>query len=454
MQNIPTPSSSPCPILIVDDIPANIEAMTNLLEDPDLLILSATSGNEALKCVLEQEVAVVLMDVQMPEMDGFETAELMRRSQKTRHIPIIFVTAISREEQHVFQGYEAGAVDYLFKPIDPLILRSKVRVFCDLYRQRKELEHYKNHLENLVEARTCDLLAAQQKLSEHAAAMEKLAQEMAEQAMKMERLAAERAELLVQNDQMAALGALSAGMAHEVKTPLGNALTAISHLLDRTQQLVKKFEAQEMRRSDLVDYLHLAQEAGDIALRNLHRANDLMQSFKTVAVDQSSEARRTFRLRNYLDDILLTLRPELKKTGHRVTIHCPDDLVLYSHPGAFSQIITNFIRNSLLHAFGPGVNGEMTLRIEREGEKVRMEYSDNGCGIPLEILPRIFDRFFTTKRDTGGSGLGLHIVRELVEKKLGGTIVCESVVGKGTTFRIEFPYTAPPETPSPNVVKE
>ena len=127
-------------VLIVDDRPENLLALESLLENPSLNILKANSGNEALSLVLQHDFALVLLDVQMPEMDGFETAELMRSSKKTKHIPIIFVTAISKEQQHIFKGYEAGAVDYLFKPLDPHILQSKVKIFLDLHRQKMSLE--------------------------------------------------------------------------------------------------------------------------------------------------------------------------------------------------------------------------------------------------------------------------------------------------------------------------
>lgn len=135
-------------ILIVDDRPENLLAMENLLESPDIVILRAESGAEALSTLLMQDVALVLLDVQMPDMDGFEVAELMRSNPRTKTIPIIFVTAISKEKQYVFKGYESGAVDYLFKPISPNILVSKVRVFCDLYKQRILIELQKAKIEN------------------------------------------------------------------------------------------------------------------------------------------------------------------------------------------------------------------------------------------------------------------------------------------------------------------
>ncbi len=149
-------------ILLVDDISGNLLALEGLLESPDLNIVKATSGNEALGLMLEYDFALVLLDVQMPEMDGFETAELMRGSERTKHTPIIFVTAISKEQKHVFKGYETGAVDYLFKPLDPHILISKVNVFLDLHKQKKSLERINKELKKTVE----ELEKANQKIAE------------------------------------------------------------------------------------------------------------------------------------------------------------------------------------------------------------------------------------------------------------------------------------------------
>ena len=138
-------------LLIVDDQPANLLALESLLELPDVQIIKASSGNEALGIMLEHDIALVLMDVQMPEMDGFETAEVMRHNGKTRNIPIIFVTAISKEEKHIFKGYDAGAVDYLFKPLDPHILTSKVHVFLELHQNKKSLEKSTQKLQNSID---------------------------------------------------------------------------------------------------------------------------------------------------------------------------------------------------------------------------------------------------------------------------------------------------------------
>jgi ammonium transporter len=244
---------------------------------------------------------------------------------------------------------------------------------------------------------------------------------------------------LVQTEKMAALGELVAGVAHEINTPVGVALTAASHLELQTQNVVREFEVGTLKRSSLERYIGHADESTKMLLANLIRASELVQSFKKVAVDQSSEARRTFAMRQYLQEILLSLRPKLKRTQHRVLIEGPDDLELNSFPGAFSQVVTNLIVNSLVHAFDNMEDGIIRIEFNQDGSLAVLHYHDNGKGIDDQHLPRIFDPFFTTKRGQGGSGLGLHLVYNIVTATLRGTIECESEVGKGTHFIIRVP---------------
>lgn len=247
---------------------------------------------------------------------------------------------------------------------------------------------------------------------------------------------------LVQAEKMASLGALVAGIAHEINTPVGVGVTAASTLQTRATELRQQYEQDALRKSDLERFVTLADESTRIILRNLQRAADLIHSFKQVAVDQSSGERRRFALKAYLDEILLSLRPRLKKTEHTVEVDCPPDLVLDSHPGAIAQIVTNFVTNSLLHGFEGRAQGHIRIAVRREAGRVTLQYGDNGRGISAEHLPRIFDPFFTTKRGVGGSGLGLHIVYNLVTQLLGGTIHVVSEPGTGATFTIVLPERA------------
>ncbi len=244
---------------------------------------------------------------------------------------------------------------------------------------------------------------------------------------------------LVQSEKMAALGSMVSWVAHEINTPVGIGVTAASHLEEKTRQMEGLFRRERVRRSDMEGYLRSALESAGILQANLRRAADLIRSFKQVAVDQASEERRRFNLCGYIAEILTSLQPRLRKGPHAVRVECPPDLELDSYPGAFSQIFTNLIINSLVHAFPEGTAGEMRIDIRREEDSLRIEYADNGRGIEPEVLPRIFEPFFTTRRGQGGSGLGLHIVYNLVTLTLGGSIFASSHPGHGAVFVIRIP---------------
>ena len=246
---------------------------------------------------------------------------------------------------------------------------------------------------------------------------------------------------LVETEKMAALGGLVAGVAHEINTPVGVGVTAASALEDKTLAFLDIYKSGNMKRSDLEKYLNMAEQSSSMILRNLSRAAELIQSFKQVAVDQSTEERRTFQVKSYLEEVLLSLQPQLKKTQHTIEIKGNDDITLESYPGVFSQIITNLVMNSLVHAYEADDAGHLTFNLKRENDRLIFEYADDGKGISKENLNKIFDPFFTTKRGQGGSGLGLHIIYNLVTQRLSGTIRCESKVGTGTRFVIELPVT-------------
>lgn len=244
---------------------------------------------------------------------------------------------------------------------------------------------------------------------------------------------------LIQSEKMSALGNLVAGVAHEINTPIGISVTAVSHLSEKTAEITESFHNNQIIRSELEKYLELGREMCNIILINLDRAANLIRSFKQVAADQSSEVKRVFNVRAYIKEILLSLQPKLKNTKHQIRVDCPDDLEIESYPGALSQIITNLIMNSLVHAFGEDDSGLITLAVKREQSMVVFCYSDNGKGINSENLEKIFTPFFTTMRGKGGTGLGLHIVYNIVTQTLHGTIDCQSEPNQGTTFIISFP---------------
>ena len=244
---------------------------------------------------------------------------------------------------------------------------------------------------------------------------------------------------LVESEKMASLGGLVAGIAHEINTPIGIGVTAASTLDEKTAEFDAIYRRGQMKRSQLDSFLNTALQSSSMILRNLDRAAELINSFKQVAVDQSSESQRIFQLKPYLQEILIALNPKLKRTQHQITIQGDNDLTLQTYPGVLSQIITNLILNSVIHAYEAETPGKIQINFEREGDRVSLTYADDGRGISESNLNQIFEPFFTTKRGQGGSGLGLHLVYNLVTQKLQGTINCKSELGKGTIFKLNFP---------------
>lgn len=245
---------------------------------------------------------------------------------------------------------------------------------------------------------------------------------------------------LVESEKLASLDQLVAGVAHEINTPVGVGVTGASTLAEETARLQTMYRAGTMKRSDLDNYVSTAATISKLLLSNMERAATLIQSFKEVAIDQTSQERRSFVLKTYIEEVLFNLSPMLRKTQHTVTVDCPDALEVDTYPGAISQILTNFVMNALLHAFQDGDHGEMTIVVsEPDLSSVELRFSDNGKGIPQECILKIFDPFFTTMRGRGGSGLGSNIIHNLVTGSLQGQVKVESTLNLGTTFILNFP---------------
>lgn len=260
----------------------------------------------------------------------------------------------------------------------------------------------------------------------------------AELAQSMETLKLAKDQLL-ESERMASLGGLVAGIAHDVNTPLGVGVTAASFLEERIQSLKNAYEDKSLTNKTMVNFVSEAEQTTSLLLSNLNRASELIASFKQVAVDQASEAERLFNLKTYLHEVLQSLQPSFKQTRHTVDIRCPDNLEVRCAPGVIAQIATNMIMNSINHGFEDKPNGHITLTIEEDGDEVVMTYRDDGRGMKPNELDQLFDAFFTTKRGQGGSGLGTHIMYNLVTQTLGGQIEANSEPGKGLEYVIRFP---------------
>jgi len=247
-------------------------------------------------------------------------------------------------------------------------------------------------------------------------------------------------EKLVESEKMASLGGLVAGVSHEINTPVGLALTSVTHLSDEFKILIKKYENGEMSEDDFTNFISLYQELGHSIELNLNRAANLIKSFKQVAVDQSSEAIREFNVKEYFEEVLVSLYNRTKKTKHHIKLEVDSALKIENYPGAFSQIITNLVMNSLIHGYNQDDEGNILIKIDKIRNDLVLIYKDDGKGIPPENIKKIFDPFFTTNRENGGSGLGMNIIYNIVKQKLQGDITCSSQLGDGVEFTITIPF--------------
>lgn len=252
----------------------------------------------------------------------------------------------------------------------------------------------------------------------------------------------ETQDQLIEAEKMSSLSQLVAGVSHEINTPVGNAVTAASSLQERKNDFREIYITGKMKRFDLDEFLEFLEEGTSIILSNLDRAHNLIQSFKKVSVDQNLEIKEDINIRDYFENIRLSIIPSLRKRNIQLLFNCENNITIKSYPGLFSQVVTNLAMNALTHAYEDKESGVITVSFFKNEHNITMQFSDDGKGIPEEIIEKIFDPFFTTKRGSGGSGLGLHIIYNIITKQLGGTIKCFSEVGIGTTFEITIPEEA------------
>jgi two-component system, NtrC family, sensor kinase len=392
-------------VLAVDDVEANLVALQALLEDMDCDVVLAKSGNDALRHLLRRDFAVLLLDVQMPEMDGYEVAHHARRNPSTRDVPIIFLTAANNSEGMVLRGYGSGAVDFLFKPLNPSILRSKVRIFLELHAAHRKVEAAKGVLERTnLELKT---------------AYDELQSTQAQ---------------LVQSAKMASLGELVAGIAHEINNPLAFVL---SHLETARRSLT------HVEEHVLVPFSDSARQSWDRAnerLREmgpgLERIRELVVKLRAFSRLDEGERKRV-SVRECVESVLTIL-------GHRlrggITVETrfgePDQIDCYA--SLLNQAIMNLVANSI-----DAMNGSGTLRITTgaDGDQYSIVVDDTGPGIPAHLRERVIEPFFTTKPVGEGTGLGLSITYSIVQKH-GGTLEFRDAAGAGSSVSIRFPLSA------------
>jgi PAS domain S-box-containing protein len=251
---------------------------------------------------------------------------------------------------------------------------------------------------------------------------------------------------LIEAEKLAALGRLVAGVAHEVNNPVGISLTVASALERKTATFAAEVARGALRRSSLNDFLDTSRDASSQLVANLNRAAELIQSFKQVAADRNYSDQRTFDLGDLTEQVVMSLRPGLRKHNLTLNVDCQPNLIMNSYPGPYGQVLTNLFLNAVAHAFPDGKPGEVDIQVRGSGkDNVEIIFSDNGCGMSLDVRRRAFDPFFTTRRDQGGTGLGLHIVYSIVTTRLGGRLDLDSEPGGGTRVQMILPRVAPLE---------
>jgi signal transduction histidine kinase len=251
---------------------------------------------------------------------------------------------------------------------------------------------------------------------------------------------------LVQAEKLASLGRLVAGVAHEINTPVGNSLTIASTLINKADRFEAYAARGELRRSVLTEFIASIREVASLIMTNLIHAGDLIQSFKQVAADRNISDRRIFDLDQTTEQIIRGLRSGLRHQNLTVTVECESNLLANSYPEPYGQMLTNLFLNSVAHAFPDGKPGSVHIAVRASGkDDVEIQFSDDGCGMNPEVKRQAFDPFFTTRRGQGSTGLGLHIVHNIVTNRLGGRINLDTKPGGGTKIRIIMPREAPLE---------
>jgi signal transduction histidine kinase len=415
----PTVSRARARILIVDDLPEKLLVYSALLEDLGAEIVTARSGREALKRVLEGEFAVILLDVNMPDIDGLETANLVRQHRHGRHTPIIFITSYA-DESHIVRGYELGAVDYILSPVIAPALRTKVRIFVDLYETHAALARSNQELESRVAERTAELQESNQRLQAEVAERLLVEQEREALLARERVLRAEAEELSRLKDEFLAT------MSHELRTPL-NAIFGWVTLL-RTRRLD---EATHERALETIERNARAQKRLIEDLLDVSRIVTGKVALELVAVDP----------RKVVEAALETMHPAADAKGLKmIPILDTQAGTVRGDYARLQQVVCNLLSNAIKFT-PPG--GEVEVSLARRGREIEIAVKDTGQGIKPEFLPLVFDRFRqedgTISRRHGGLGVGLAIVRHLVELHAGSVEAHSDGENAGARFLIRLP---------------
>ncbi|AKV08714.1 histidine kinase [Pseudomonas fluorescens NCIMB 11764] len=384
-------------LLIVDDLPENLLALEALIKREDRMVYKALSADEALSLLLQHEFAMAILDVQMPGMNGFELAELMRGTEKTKNIPIVFVSAAGRELNYAFKGYESGAVDFLHKPLDIHAVKSKVNVFVDLYRQSKAM---KQQVEALEQSRR-----EQQALLEQ---LQSTQQEL-QQAVRM------------RDDFMSIV-------AHEVRTPLNGLILET--------QLRKMHLARDNAAAFTLDKMHAMVDRDERQIKSLIRLIEDMLDVSRIRTGKLSIRPTRFDLSALVRNLLQNFAPQIDAAESSVTLDAEQPVQGNWDEFRIEQVISNLLTNALRY----GAKSPISVKVYSENDQALVEVRDQGIGIDQENQKRIFQQFerVTARHAVAGLGLGLFISEQIVTAH-GGSITVESRIGEGALFRVCLP---------------
>jgi two-component system NtrC family sensor kinase len=421
----PVRDEEPPSVLIVDDLRANLLALEAVLEGLDCRVVSAVSGDQALLCVLRQDFAVILLDVHMPTMDGYEVAAHLRSRAASRETPIIFLTAQDRED-HVLRAYGSGAVDFLSKPIKHEVLRGKVRVFLDLYRGRRAL----GVANRLLESKNAELQALAEAEASVSQSLRQANSELKEAYRDLQSVQAQ----LVQSAKMASLGSLVAGVAHEINSPLA----FVQSHIGTAQRCLDEFR-NGLREAvpDAVDepWRKARNRLSETAV-GLGRIGDLVLKLRSFSRLDEGE-RKAIPFKECLDSVLTILGHRLHGQVEVETRLSPPEVV-ECFPALLNQVLLNLVGNAV---DAMGGTGTISITAGGEGTDYVISVHDSGPGIPLELRERVLEPFFTTKPVGEGTGLGLSIAYSIIQKH-GGSLTLDNAPAGGAVATIRFPLSA------------
>lgn len=394
-------------IMIVDDNLQNIKLLGQLLRQKNYKIAISETGEEALSIVEEVIPDLILLDIIMPGIDGYETCRKLKLNDKTKGIPVIFLSSL-KESINKVEGFEAGGVDYISKPIDPDELFARVNTHLTISSLQKQLKNeiiLKDKLINEINEKTDELLITQQHL--------------------------------IESQKIASLGYLVTGMAHELNTPLSIGITSSSLINDKIESIDKFCKDNNISENEIIETIREVLESNSLLMNSLKKLDNLIKDFKQLSIEQIQSDKKDFKILKVIENCVRVNLHVMDRNDVVYEVKGNKDSLHEGFPEAIERVIGDLTKNSVIHGFTTKDNNKISINVNDDDDKVEIDYYDNGKGIPQELETKIFDPFFTTNKSRG-TGLGLSVVYNIVTQKLRGNIsyIDDNI---GSHFRISFP---------------